>query len=209
MARKPDPAKRENIITAAIATFAQKGYAGTRIVEVAQTAGIGKGTIYEYFRSKEELFFAAFEHLISESEKQISAVAASMEGPASHQLLTVADAVIRDWMEKLDLYGLVLEFWSATTAFPGRKRFRLAFKQGYADFRRQIAALIQAGVSSGEFKADIVPEHIASGLIGSWDALLFQAWLDAEFDPLAASRAHMQIVVDGLQAFIKTEDGHD
>ncbi len=200
MARRPDPEKRNRIVAAAITTFSRKGYAGTRIVEVAQAAGIGKGTIYEYFRSKEELFFAAFEHLLTESGNQMRDLAATTGGPASHRLATLADAVIQDWMQKLDLYGLVLEFWSATTALPGRQRFREAFKTGYADFRRQLAALIQKGVADGEFKSEFDPEHLAAALIGSWDALLLQAWLDPGFDPLAASHSHMQVVVAGLQS---------
>ena len=199
MARKPDPEKRNHIIAAAITTFSQKGYAGTRIVEVAQAAGIGKGTIYEYFRSKEALFFAALEHLLSDAGHQMRDLAKTFDGTVSDRLKILADAVIQDWLQKLDLYGLVLEFWSATAALPGRKRFQEAFKKGYADFRRQLATLIQDGMASGEFTADVDPEKIASALIGSWDAVLFQAWLDSEFDPLGATRDHMQVVVAGLR----------
>ncbi len=199
MARKPDPHKRDRIIAAALSTFAQKGYAGTRIIEVAQAAGIGKGTIYEYFRSKEELFFATLEYLLADAEQQMSTLAETLAGSVADRLMSLADHVIRDWIEKLELYGLVLEFWSATAALPGRRRFRDAFNDGYAAFRSSLAALIQDGAINGEFKADIDPEKIASALIGSWDALLFQAWLDPDFDPLGTSRDHMRVVVAGLR----------
>lgn len=205
MARKPDPEKKNRIIAAAITTFAQKGYAGTRIVEVAQAAGIGKGTIYEYFRSKEELFFETLEFLLAEAGEQTSALAETLEGPMANRLTILAEHVILDWLEKLDLYGLVLEFWSATAALPGRRRFREAFKKGYEGFRQQLATLINAGMASGEFKADVNTERIASALIGSWDALLFQAWLDPEFDPLGATRDHMQVVVAGLRQSTEIE----
>lgn len=51
--------KREQIVQAAIETFMDRDYYQVRIEEIAETAGVGKGTIYEYFRSKEELFFAS------------------------------------------------------------------------------------------------------------------------------------------------------
>jgi AcrR family transcriptional regulator len=70
MARPSDPGKKAKIIKAAITIFSQTGYTGTRIAEVARAAGIGKGTIYEYFRSKEDLFFATFEYVIFESSTQ-------------------------------------------------------------------------------------------------------------------------------------------
>jgi AcrR family transcriptional regulator len=206
MARKPDPHKRDRIIAAALTTFAQKGYAGTRIIEVARAAGIGKGTIYEYFRSKEALFFATLEYLLADTGQQMGTLAETREGPVADRLMSLADHVIRDWLGKLELYGLVLEFWSATAALPGRRRFRDAFNDGYAAFRRLLAALIREGMSDGEFKAGVDPEKIASALIGSWDALLFQAWLDPAFDPLGASRDHMQVVVAGLRQPTESEE---
>jgi hypothetical protein len=115
------------------------------------------------------------------------------------RLMLLAEQVIRDWLDKLELYGLVLEFWSATAALPGRRRFRQAFNDGYTAFRGLLAALIREGKARDEFKAGVDPEKIASALIGSWDALLFQAWLDADFDALGASRDHMRVVVAGLR----------
>ncbi len=198
MARKSDPAKKGAIITAATTVFAQKGYFGTRMAEVARTAGIGKGTIYEYFRSKEDLFFAIFEQLMAESGDQMAAVAATISGSAAQRLEILDDALIKAWLPKLDLYGLVLEFWSATTASPIRLRFKEAFQAGYTEFRKMVSALIRAGMNSGEFDDAVHPEKIASALIGTWDALLLQAWLDPGFDPLGAAREHMKVILKGL-----------
>lgn len=56
--------KREAIIAAAVQVFSEKGYHNARMEEVATVAGIGKGTIYEYFDSKLQLFQAVFENSI-------------------------------------------------------------------------------------------------------------------------------------------------
>ena len=118
----------------------------------------------------------------------------------------MAEAVLTAWLPRLDVYGLVLEFWSATTTSPQRMRFKSAFQKAYADFRKTVAALIQAGMDSGEFHSRADAGMLAAALIGSWDALLLQAWLDPEFDPLPASRNHMAIVCQGLGASHKPEE---
>jgi hypothetical protein len=56
--------------------------------------------------------------------------------------------------------------------------------------------------------ADCAVEEVAAGLIGTWDALLLQAWLDSDFDALTASRAFMRVVLRGL-ASQQNEGGED
>ena len=55
--------KRVRLVKAASAVFAEKGYASTRVADIAERATVGKGTVYEYFSSKEELLFAVFESI--------------------------------------------------------------------------------------------------------------------------------------------------
>ena len=61
-------AKRQEILKAAMTVFARKGVAGTKMTDVAESAGIGKGTIYEYFKSKEEIFSEAFQHFLEQMD---------------------------------------------------------------------------------------------------------------------------------------------
>jgi AcrR family transcriptional regulator len=198
MARRADPDRKKTIVTAAITVFSRKGYAAARMVDVALAAGIGKGTIYQYFPSKEALFFATFEYLMTQTGVQMENLAAERTGSAAGRLSAMAEAVLIAWMDRLDAYGLVLEFWSATTTSPQRMRFKTAFQNAYADFRKTVSALIQAGMDSGEFHSRVDAGMLAAALIGSWDALLLQAWLDPDFDPLPASRSHMAVVCQGL-----------
>jgi len=52
----PGPSKRELILGAALEVFSVKGFYSTKIEDIAQQAGVGKGTVYEYFKSKDQLF---------------------------------------------------------------------------------------------------------------------------------------------------------
>ena len=65
-------AKQQAILAAAIAVFAEKGYHSTKMADIAQKAEMGKGTLYEYFRTKEELPKAIFSLMYQDFDQQIS-----------------------------------------------------------------------------------------------------------------------------------------
>jgi AcrR family transcriptional regulator len=66
--------KKKSIIEAAIKCFAQKGYHGTSIQEIADTLGIAKGSLYFYFKSKEDLFFSVFQHHVDQMLEQFRSI---------------------------------------------------------------------------------------------------------------------------------------
>ena len=74
--RRRKEERPQEITDAALAVFADKGYAGTRVEEVAKRAGISKGLLYLYFRTKEELFKAVVRSFVV---PKIDALAASIE----------------------------------------------------------------------------------------------------------------------------------
>jgi len=82
---------------------------------------------------------------------------------------------------------------------PGRSRFRAVFQRGYGHLRTVVGDLIRAAQATGDVSADSDADRVASALIGTWDALLLQAWIDPSFDPLATSRSFMEVVLRGLR----------
>lgn len=206
MPRKADPNRRKAILEAAADVFARKGYAAARIIEVARAAGVGKGTIYEYFRSKEELFFAVFENMMQTAGEAIAALAQELEGAFDERMRYLSDRMIQTWLDQLDVYALVMEFWSATASSPSRGRFKAVFQEGYRHLRGIVGGLIRDAQRTGELSPACDPRQVAAGLVGTWDALLLQAWLDPDFDALAASRGFMAVVLEGLRP---APDGSD
>lgn len=119
--------KKIRIIEAAAAIFAQKGYAGASIADIAVNAAIGKGTVYEYFDSKEDLFFAVFEWYLLKTGRQTRAEIFAMGGPAADRLLTLNDAIMGQWDDIKDAFTLTMEFWAASASSQIRERFKAAF----------------------------------------------------------------------------------
>lgn len=190
--------KKDQIIEAAAQIFAQKGYSGAIMADIAIQANIGKGTIYEYFKSKEDLFFAVFEWFQKKTEKAATVGISSLGGSATDRLKVLNSTLMELWDEIKDVFVLVMEFWAASSSAQRRRRFKGAFKQLYNDYRKIVSSLIQEGVNSGEFRSDIKPEPVAAALVGTWDALFLQAWFDDSFDPTATANDFLDAFLRGL-----------
>jgi AcrR family transcriptional regulator len=95
----PDHCARRHheILDAAIVLFAQQGFANTEMQELADTLGVGKGTLYRYFPSKDSLFLAAADRLMVRMRESIDAAIEGIEDP--FQRIRVA---IRAFLEFFD-----------------------------------------------------------------------------------------------------------
>jgi AcrR family transcriptional regulator len=186
------------IIEAAAKVFARRGFSGTLMADIAVEAGIGKGTLYEYFDSKEDLFFAVFEWFVQATEAEAKVSISALGGSASERLDALSDSLMSSWAQMKDMFSLVMEFWSASASSQMRKRFKQAFKNGYSDFRQIVSALIREGIQRGDFRPEVDAESVAAALVGTWDALLLQAWFDEGFDPQTTARRFMAVLISGL-----------
>ena len=84
--RRRKEARPDEILAAALASFAERGFAATRLEDVAARAGISKGTLYLYFGGKEELFEAVVRAMLLPNLEQLEALAATYEGPSAKLL---------------------------------------------------------------------------------------------------------------------------
>ncbi len=101
MPRSTDPAQRqatyERLLSAAASEFAQLGFEQANINTIAERAGLGKGTIYLYFPSKQEVFLAL---LRSVAERQLAAVRAALgSGNLQHQLEALVAVIVQQALE--------------------------------------------------------------------------------------------------------------
>jgi AcrR family transcriptional regulator len=159
-----------------------------------------KGTIYEYFRSKEELFLAVFEAF---GIGTLDAVVARLQPrPASAVafLRKFAETTLATCQDALYLYPLTMEFWAAAATSEFRDRLMQEFRKLYTGYRGVIADAIREGIASGEFGPHVGPEQIAAALVGAIDALFLQAWFDPGFDAVAAGTHFVEVTLRGMAA---------
>lgn len=201
----PTPRKRRKearpseLTAAALDLFAAKGFSATRLEEVAQLAGVSKGTLYLYFASKEDLFKAVIREGVVPVVEAGEALAAQHTGSA-FDLIT----------------GILLGWWTriGTTRLAGIPRLMAAEARNFPEVaayyyenvirrgRKVLADALRAGMVSGEFRQMDV-EPTIDVVIGPMLTLL--VWHQAMAhcmhprpDPEAILRTHLDVLKQGL-----------
>ncbi|MDY6822630.1 MAG: TetR/AcrR family transcriptional regulator [Thermodesulfobacteriota bacterium] len=195
-------ARRDLIVQAAATVFAEKGFSSTLMADIARSADIGKGTIYEYFRSKDDLFLAVFDYFVQKINQAGVNVTTLGLGSAADRLNALSRSIAAWIIEHHDIYTLSLEFWAASVTGSEEMRARLkgAFRDNYRKFRDLCAAIIEDGIRRGEFRNDIEPAAVASAIVGSWDGLGLQSWFEDDFDIEKTISHYTDMLLRGLFA---------
>jgi len=153
--------RKDQILDAATDVFAKKGLSDARMDDIVKESGLSKGTLYWYFKSKDEIIFSIFERMFS-NEFQALEKMVSAGGSASENLLSYTNLAIQDIRGLLRLRPLVYEFLS--WAFR-RKFVREAFKTYMNKYMDAVVPIIQQGIDSGEFRA--IDPHDAAITLGA------------------------------------------
>jgi AcrR family transcriptional regulator len=185
------------ILEAAFEEFAEKGYAATRVEDVATRLGITKGTVYFYFQSKDVLFQEMLRHKSASSAELASAID-SLRGSCADRirdLLLIAYENIANDRKTRELLRL---FVAERTRFPEMVDY--ARGQFIASTLAVLTALVEEGVKSGEFRQDAAadtPDVLASSIFH----VAFWRLMPADRKPIdgkALAEAHIDLVMNGL-----------
>jgi len=159
-----EPEKRRAILHAALKVFAERGYHGCRIADVASEAGVAYGLVYHYFRNKDELLESVFDE---QWRIFIGAIRAISEGPgsAAEQIASVirfaldvfrtAPAAVRVLILEVPRTPDVLRAGST--------------RQTFETATRLIADVVQRGQREGELRSDLDPLVGAASVLGVLD----------------------------------------
>jgi AcrR family transcriptional regulator len=103
--------KRKRIIASSAKIFAKSGFHVSTIQEIADHAGIGKGTVYEYFASKDDLFLTVYDEWMHHFEEAMQAALSATSDPLT-QADTLIETAIKFYEDRADDAPLLLEFWA-------------------------------------------------------------------------------------------------
>lgn len=198
--RRPD-ARPGEILAAALDLFAERGFAATRMEDVAARAGLSKAAIYLYFADKTALLGAVVDATIASNLNAVAGAAATHQGPVGPLLARLLQTVATQLR---------------TTRFPDLAKLIIAESRAHPEIGRLwldhvirralplVCALIQRGVDSGEFRPLDVP-MTARSVFGP---MLLAALWRSVFEPLggetldidALARHHADIILSGILA---------
>jgi AcrR family transcriptional regulator len=165
--------------------------------DIARTAGVGKGTLYEYFRNKGEIFRFEFERYFEAFEagaERAMAEAAPSPGAQLLALVSFAFEHVSEWEDHCAVY--VDYFGSARPE--GDDAFSLAPVYGAIEAR--IRLLVESGQAAGEVSADVDPAATAELLVSIFDGVVLHGVFAKRGDPAALRDTALRLLEHGLIA---------
>jgi AcrR family transcriptional regulator len=201
--RRRKEARPQELLDAALELFVQKGFAATRAEEIAQRAGVSKGTMYLYYPSKEELLKAVIAQHLSERISAGAALAAGFRGSSA--------ALLRD---------LLTQWWTQLYDSPASGVFKLVitevrnFPEIAEYYQREVVerahallgSVVRHGIGRGEFRAVDVDAAVHSLVLPLIMLCLHKHSLAAcpacshEIDAHRFIGQHIHLLLDGLCA---------
>jgi TetR/AcrR family transcriptional regulator, fatty acid metabolism regulator protein len=149
--------KRERILDAAERIFARHGFFAARVSEIAKEAGVADGTIYLYFKSKDDLLISLFERRMTQVNAELRA--AITGGTPREQL----HAFIHTYLQLVSNEPTAAEV--LTIELRQSSKFMKEYDNpAFADFLRMLGGIIADGQDRGELDSTI-PSHIAARMI--------------------------------------------
>jgi AcrR family transcriptional regulator len=170
--------RRERIVEAAMQHFAEHGFRGARVEDVAQVVGVAKGTVFLDFGSKEALFLAAY-------QRAVRLLPAWLDAPK--EIVDQGFWAILDWWLVRTEEFVISDPVPNRIAQIGRYDTGLGLRQPIDRFMRSedpygTLEFVEFGVSRGEVRDDVDVEMLASML--DWLAVKFQdALVSEDLDP--------------------------
>jgi len=190
--------KKAQILEASIRIFSKKGLNNTKISDIAENAAIGKGTIYEYFKSKDEIFAASFYYFMEKFEKSISRQLFRVHNPL--EKIRTYFSAWADMFEgnHLEYLEIVLDFWAEGV----RERndpWMIDLNTLYSKNRNMLDTLLSECLAKGEIK-QVDTKLIASIMLGTLDGILIQWIMDGKaFTMKKAVLLFVETMIDGLK----------
>jgi TetR/AcrR family transcriptional regulator, fatty acid metabolism regulator protein len=157
--------KRDALLRAAIETFAARGYFNAQVADVARTAGVAAGTVYLYFRGKDDLLISIFEKTMKEAIAAGRESIAGLDDPLA-QLRTIARLHLDRMSRDRDLAVVFQVELRQSTKF--MERFSATYLRDYLGIIRDVIA---KGQAAGAFRKDVNPTLGAKLLFGMLDEM--------------------------------------
>ncbi len=171
--------KREAILRAAVKVFARKGFFNSKVADIAREAGIADGTVYLYFKSKDEILHSVFdramEEFIAEGKREIEGII-----EPDKRLQKIARLHLERLSADRDL-AIVFQ-----VELRGSTKFMEEFSGGgFAEYLDIIRQTIAEGQRQGVFRQDLKPVVCAKILYGALDEMVTNWILSKKSYPLA------------------------
>jgi len=160
-----DGGKRERILAAAVKVFARKGFHNSRIAEVAEEAGVASGTIYLYFRNKDDILISVFEDSLEDIIKGMETQLADLDDPRDklRKFIERHLAMLEEHKELAEVLQVELR--------QSHKFMKEYEPTRWIDYLNIIAGILKQGQESGAFRKDVSLGVFKRAVFGALDEI--------------------------------------
>ncbi len=163
-------ARRKEIINAAVKVFAEKGYHGAAMSEIAKEAEFSTGSLYNFFKNKEELYFSLLSEKIDALESQVDQ--AMEEADGIEDKLNNFVVTILGFFERERYFFKIFAEQRSNFDFSSKGFFADVVQEKYQQYLLKMVKIMQQGLDEGLFKP-MAPAELAMTFIGIMHTLLF------------------------------------
>lgn len=192
--RSPEE-RRVQILQAARDCFAERGYAVTRVEEIAKAAGLSKGGLYVHFASKEAIFEALHDDEVERAREALALIRA-MQLPAREKLGALAAGMVARYASSEQHRRFLLVLGEVGLSTPS---VQSKVRATHAMFVSAISEMVEEGITSGEFRK-VDATHAALLLKVFSDGMESAIALGYEMDTTAFLQGAVDILLHGLSS---------
>ncbi len=189
--------KRQRILEGALKAFARKGFYNTKVSEIASEAGVADGTIYLYFKNKDDLLISLFEDRMEWVIERLRSELAEVEGDIFKKIHRIIELHFRLATDQADLAEFI------TVELRQSAKFVKEYKnQRFVDYLVIIEELVAEGQKEGVIRDDVDSRLVSRAMFGALDEVLLQLTLSkaAGMDVERMTAQVADLFVEGLKS---------
>lgn len=195
--------RRTHLLKAAIRVFARKGYHFTVMDDVAEEAGVSKGTLYLYFKNRDKLFESVFTDYMGQWDAEMEALLASDLSPLE-RLRQLMLRTLQIVAAEPEMARALLDLW--VVGLHDQAQPVIDFKPYYAWYRTCIRQLLDEAAAQGALRPG-VPAFAPAVLVGAIEGLILQWLVDPDAVPIG--QLGEQVVDTFFQGLLTTVSPED
>ena len=185
--------KRTSIIEAAVCVFSRNGYYNSKVSQIAKQAGVADGTIYLYFKNKEDLLIQVFLDTMDSILNRQAEALRGVYNPVD-RLRIFTEVHFESVSQSPALAEVITVELRQSSKF-----MRNTDMKPFGRYLGMIASIIRDGQEQGSFRSDLNPRRVARALFGVLDELGLEWAMDDRRMPIEEAQRHvLGIFLNGL-----------
>lgn len=197
---RDDEGMRKRLIEAATVVFGRQSHLEASMTQVAAEANLAKGTIYLYFKNKDELIIEMFRHCVGQCRLETRAeLALNQSSPADEQLRNAMRYFLHSACDSRPLWGLWFHFMALSASDKFRSTILKVCQDDCQNLTSIFSEIIECGISNGEFRKDLDVFSSAITCFVLTTGFLHLVFIEGADNINALSQHAIDLLIRGMQ----------